>query len=139
MKIIIAGGRNITDPKYVWDAMIKSNAKAKVTEVVSGGARGVDSIAIAWAKRHNIPYKIFKAKWDDLDAPGAVVDVHPTFDGFYNKIAGIQRNHEMGDYAEALVAIWDGKSSGTRDMIEYMKKLGKKVYVYRVNIGTESN
>lgn len=134
MKIIIAGSRSITDLIHVEKAMNLSNARTKATEIVSGGAKGVDTLAIAWAKKYNVPVKVMKAKWDDLDAPGAVICVHPNpqIDGFYNKAAGIQRNHEMGDYSDALVAIWDGVSPGTKDMINYMKKLKKKVYVYTV-------
>lgn len=50
----------------------------------------------------------------------------------YGKSAGIIRNHEMGDYADYLLAFWDGTSKGTKDMIDYMKKIGKhgKVIIY---------
>ncbi len=132
MKIIVAGSRSITDYKVVAAAMLASNALSKISEVVSGGAKGVDTLAIEWAKKHRVKYKVMKAKWDDLDAPGAVVCVHPhpDIDGYYNKAAGIQRNAEMADYADAAVCIWDGVSPGTRNMIEEMKKRGKKVYVY---------
>lgn len=138
MKVIITGSRNITDYKYVEDAMFKSNAYKLVTEVVSGGARGVDSLAIDWAKKHKVKYTVKKADWNNLKAPGAevVIDENDKSDNlgyrYYNRRAGIQRNEEMGRYADALVAIWDSKSRGTKHMIDYMKSLGKKVYVYIV-------
>ncbi len=138
MKIIIAGSRSITDYKSVEDAMFKSNAYKVVTEVVSGGARGVDTLAVDWAKKHNVKYTVKKADWNNLKAPGAevVIDEKDTSPGpafrYYNARAGLQRNEEMGKYADALVAIWDGKSTGTLHMINYMKKLGKKVFVFRV-------
>ena len=133
MKIIIAGSRSITDMKEVEAAMKASNADKKATEIVSGGAKGVDTLAIAWAKRHRVPCKVMKADWNNLDVPGAVICVNPNpkIDGYYNAKAGISRNEDMGRYADALVACWDGVSPGTRHMIEFMKKLGKKVYVHR--------
>lgn len=83
-----------------------------VTEVVSGGARGVDVLAIDWAVTNWVPWKEFPADWQK-----------------YGKKAGILRNVEMGDYADALVAVWDGDSRGTKHMIDYMRSLGKPVYV----------
>ncbi|MOA29428.1 hypothetical protein D3C78_1504400 [compost metagenome] len=53
----------------------------------------------------------------------------PDWDGLGKK-AGHVRNREMGDYADALVALWDGTSKGTAGMVEYAKKKGLKVYVY---------
>lgn len=138
MKVIIAGSRNIVDYKHVEDAMFKSNAYKHVTEVVSGGARGVDTLAIDWAKKHKVKYTVKKAEWNNLKAAGAVIEIDHNDKSeslgyrYYNSRAGLQRNEEMGNYADALVAIWDGESTGTLHMINYMKKLGKKVYVYRV-------
>ena len=142
MKVIIAGSRNITQLKYVEEAMFKSNAYKMVTEVVSGGARGVDSLAIDWAKKHKVKYTVKKAEWNKLDVPGAVIEIHHNDDSqdlayrYYNSRAGLQRNEEMGRYADALVAIWDGKSPGTKHMIDFMKSLGKKVYVMIVKVPT---
>ena len=138
MKVIIAGSRSITDYKHVEDAMFKSNAYKLVTEVVSGGASGVDTLAIDWAKKHKVKYTVKKADWNNLKAPGAeiVIDESDKSDSlgyrYYNRRAGLQRNEEMGNYADALVAIWDQESPGTLHMINYMKKLGKKVFVYKV-------
>jgi len=115
--------------------MIESNAFEKVTEVVSGGARGVDKLGEKWAKEHGIPVKVFKAEWNKLNVPGAVIDVRPgDAEGYYNSRAGLQRNEDMGNYADALIALWDGHSTGTLHMINYMKKLGKKVYVKVIQI-----
>ena len=116
MKVIIAGGRNITDYKFVSDAMSHDGAQyivSKLTEVVSGGAKGVDYLGESWAEISNKPYKIFKANWKK-----------------HGRAAGPIRNEEMGDYADALIAVWDGKSSGTKHMINYMRKLNKPVFVY---------
>lgn len=118
--------------------MFKSNAYSKVTEVVSGGARGVDTLAIEWAKKNGVPYKVMKAEWNKLNVPGAEIVINEKDDSpgpafrYYNARAGLQRNEDMGRYADALVAIWDGISPGTRHMVDFMKKLGKKVYVKTV-------
>lgn len=138
MRIIIAGSRSITDYKVVEDAMFKSNAYKVVTEVVSGGARGVDTLAIEWAKKNNVRYSVKKADWNNLKAPGAEVVIQENDKStdlayrYYNRRAGLQRNEEMGRYSDALVAIWDGVSTGTLHMINFMKSLGKKVYVFKV-------
>lgn len=113
MITIIAGGRNITEYKYV-DVACKK-APWIITEVVSGMARGVDTLGEEWARKHNIPIKQFPANWDK-----------------YGRRAGPIRNEQMGDYANALIAVWDGKSRGTKHMINYATKKGLKVFVYKV-------
>ena len=116
MKVIIAGSRAFDNYELVCETL--SNLRCDgliIDEVVCGGARGADSLGERWAKALNIPIKYFYANWDE-----------------YGKAAGFIRNHEMGDYADYLVAFWDGKSRGTKDMINYMKGLGKhgKVVLY---------
>lgn len=85
------------------------------SEVVSGCQRGADKLGEAWAARHGLPVKPFPAAWH-VYGPGA----------------GNIRNEEMAKYADALIAIWDGISQGTRDMIDRAKQRGLIVYVYRV-------
>jgi hypothetical protein len=111
MKTIIAGSRNITDLALVYRAVDLSNYE--ISEVVSGLARGVDTLALEFASAEDIPVKGFPALWDK-----------------FGRSAGPLRNREMGDYADCLIAIWDGKSSGTRHMINYMKSLGKPTFVF---------
>lgn len=137
MKTIIAGSRDAgPDRAYIgigfcWGMMVK--AGMQVTEIVSGGARGPDSFGESIGADYGVPVKLMKADWDNLTAPGAVVKVHNG--KRYNAKAGTDRNSAMAAYADALIAIWDGKSSGTRDMIEKMKKLGKPVFVHRLDKG----
>ena len=50
----------------------------------------------------------------------------------YGRGAGFRRNTEMAEHADALVAVWDGASRGTKHMIDTMRRLGKKVYVKKV-------
>jgi hypothetical protein len=113
MKVIIAGSRTITDIGIVAMAVIESGFQ--IDEVVSGGARGVDRLGELWAERWRIPVKRFPADWNK-----------------FGKSAGPIRNKEMGDYADALIAVWDCKSSGTGHMIGYATGKGLKVYVKKV-------
>lgn len=111
MKIIVAGSREGFVLRNVYEAIEQSGFN--ITEVVSGTARGVDSMGEQWAKSNNITIKQFPANWNA-----------------YGKKAGFIRNKEMADYAEGLVACWDGFSKGTLNMIQEMKKLNKVVFVY---------
>lgn len=111
MKTIIAGSRSLTDIEYVVNAIRISNFN--VTEVVSGAARGIDLLGEEWANIHNIPVSSHPANWK-----------------LYGIKAGFKRNAEMGDYANALIAIHDGVSKGTLHMIKYMKSIKKPVFVY---------
>lgn len=119
MKTIIAGSREIPYPKnleLVTQAVEKSTWKALITEIVSGCARGIDRAAIIYARRNSIPLKKMPADWTK-----------------HSRRAGIDRNIEMAEYADALIAIWDGSSPGTKNMIEEAKSRGLKVYVLRTN------
>lgn len=111
MKVIVAGSRDGFVARNVFEAIEES--KFIITELVSGGARGVDRDGEYYAKLNNIPIKQFLPDWDQN-----------------KKAAGHIRNRQMGDYADALIAVWDGKSPGTKGMIDYMTKLNKPLYVY---------
>lgn len=111
MKVIIAGSREITDKDLVYE--ILDSCDLEISEVVCGTARGPDTIGEFWAKDRGIPVKYFKPDWKGL-----------------GKKAGSLRNIQMGDYADALVAIWDGKSNGTRHMIEYARNKGLTIRVF---------
>lgn len=115
MKIIIAGSRNLTDYETICAAM--SDFPEEVTEVVSGACRGADKLGEQWAKMRSIPVKQFPADWDKHGAA-----------------AGPIRNRRMAAYAEALVAVWDGESTGTDNMIHEAKKGDLLVYVYRTDL-----
>lgn len=110
MRTIIAGSRDITDQRTVDIAI--ANSHFAITELVSGGARGVDRCGERYAEMRGIPVKQFLADWN----------------GPLGKGAGHARNREMAAYADALIAIWDGKSPGTKSMIEYARQ--KKLHVH---------
>lgn len=119
MKVIFAGGRDVPDEKakhLVVDAYFDSPFRRKLTEVVEGGASGIDAMARRIATNTTIKVKTFHADWKT-----------------HGKAAGPIRDKQMAEYADALIAIWDGQSRGTKNMIETMQKLGKPVYVHRYN------
>jgi len=116
MKVIIAGSRNLEN--YLLVAQAMQRCGFDVTEVVCGCATGVDNLGDRWARTNNIPVKEMPANWNR--------------DG---KAAGPIRNREMAKYADAAVIVWDGKSAGTRNMIDEMIR-HKKPYFLQL---TESN
>lgn len=108
-KVVVAGSRDINDSELLWMAMLEAPFAA--TEIVSGGCRGVDELGEAWAELHMKPVKRFLANW------------------LLGKRAGPLRNRKMAEYGDALVALWDGKSAGTRSMIDLMLEAKKPVFV----------
>lgn len=118
LKTIIAGSRTITDWALLYVAINWARVAEgiEVTEVISGNARGVDQLGELYAEKYNLPLHKYPADWKT-----------------YGKSAGMIRNKEMLQTAEALIAIWDGNSRGTKNMIEIAKKAGLKVYVYRTD------
>jgi hypothetical protein len=110
MKVIIAGSRNISDYMLVVNA-VKSSVY-DITTVISGCAVGVDRLGELWARTNNIPIIEMPANWNR--------------DG---KKAGPIRNKEMALVADAAVIIWDGESTGTRNMIDCMIKLKKPYHI----------
>ncbi len=127
MKVIIAGSRNGVTYQKVCEAI--EQCGWDISEVVCGKAYGADTFGEQWALTNKIPIKYFPAKWDDLSHPNAVIRTNK-FGHKYDVTAGFRRNHEMGDYADALLAVWDGSSHGTKDMIDYATKKGLKVFVW---------
>lgn len=110
MKVIIAGSREGFEIADVFVAM--KECGFEVAEVVSGTARGVDKLGESWAAANNIPVKKFPADWDG-----------------HGKSAGYIRNAQMAEYADALVALWDGKSKGTKHMIDLANRRGIPVHI----------
>lgn len=115
-RCIIAGGRGYTDYREGvarLDALFQGR---RPDEVISGNAAGADTVGEIWALNRFVPVRHFPARWDDLEAPGAVV--RERNGRRYNAVAGHQRNQQMADVATRLVVFWDGKSRGTRDMVQ---------------------
>lgn len=114
MKVIIAGSRNITDYKIIEDA-VKSSGFENITEIVSGGAHGVDFLGEQWALNNGLTVRSFPAEW-----------------AMYGKSAGMIRNKKMAEYGDGLIAVWDGESRGTQNMIENARKKNLPIYIHIV-------
>lgn len=109
-KVLVCGSRSIQDRFVVTQAM--HSAPLSYDLIIHGGAPGVDSLADWIAKHSNIPVHVER----------------PDYQAYPPKVAPLKRNEVMVDMADAVIAIWDGKSRGTEYTIEYAKKQGKPVY-----------
>lgn len=126
MRLIIAGSRTIADRAEVAQAVkaaLRTWGGGRLpTTVLSGDAKGVDRLGAAWAREHRIPVEVFLPDWARYGRVGP-------------KNAGYRRNEEMAKCADALVAIWDGKSQGTAHMLLCMQRLGKPTWTHLVKQG----
>jgi len=133
MKVIVAGSRHITDYQLV--SQVISNTISKynisVTEIVSGCADGPDTLGEQWALENGIKVEPFEIDWNDITVPNALIKTNK-WGKQYNARAGFQRNERMAEYGDVLIAIWDGKSSGTKDMIDRATKHGLLVLAYTI-------
>lgn len=108
-KTIIAGSRNITDFDVVEQAFI--DCPWKISEIVSGKAKGVDHLGEMVAHKYRIRLSCFPADWAKN-----------------GRAAGPIRNSAMADYAEGLILIWDGQSRGSANMLSTAKKKGLTIF-----------
>jgi len=128
MKVIIAGGRNFANYTLLCEKCDKFLInQGDSVEIVSGGQRtkgengeddyGADYLGEIYAERaRKCKLTIFPADWDK-----------------YGKAAGSIRNKEMAEYADSLIAFWDGKSKGTKNMIDLAIAHGLSVRVITYN------
>lgn len=108
MKVAVIGSREL------WIDDLGKYLPEDTTEIVSGGARGVDTCAKNYAVRNNIKLTEFLPEYDK-----------------YGKIAPLLRNNEIIEYADMVLAFWDGKSRGTYYVISKCKELNKPFRVYQ--------
>jgi len=81
-------------------------------EIVSGGAKGADSLAEKVALISEIPVKVFQPDWDK-----------------HGKAAGHIRNQQIVDNSDIIVAFWDGESKGTKDTIDKARRAKKPTFI----------
>ena len=101
MKVAVIGSRGI----------LKSDIGTYISdkdEIVSGGASGIDTCAAEYAKKHGLKLTVFLPQYEK-----------------YGRAAPIVRNKRIVDYADKIIAFWDGKSKGTLSVIKYATKTGK--------------
>lgn len=106
MKVAVIGSRSIT--AYPLEEIIP----ADTTEIISGGARGADTLAREYALLHDIPF----------------TEIRPDY-ARYSKGAPLHRNLEIIAKADLVIALWDGKSTGTAQVIAECRKQHKAVIV----------
>ncbi|MES3001350.1 MAG: SLOG family protein [Pseudomonadota bacterium] len=118
MRTIIAGSRWYERYDLFID-MMRFDLPWPVTTVISGAARGADQLGERWAKQFSVPLERYPAQWRRAD-------------GSTDKGAGHRRNSLMAAKADALLALWDFNSPGTRHMIGEARKRGLAVHLIRI-------
>jgi len=120
-RIIVAGGRDFFQPKHTFllrdtlDLLLGGIDPDKL-QIVSGAAPGADTLGEEYAEFHELSIRTFPANWDK-----------------YGKSAGFKRNQEMADYANHAIVFWDGKSTGSKDMIDRARVM--KLYLEIIEYG----
>lgn len=117
MRVAIVGSRSIEYDKLQERAyeLLCRNIPANATEIVSGGAVGIDSLAEVYAKNNHLPTKIFKPDYAK-----------------YGRRAPIVRNDEIIAYAQYVLAFWDGQSHGTAYTVAACIKEGVPVKIITI-------
>ncbi len=110
MKAAVIGSRNL----YVDD--LEKYVPDDVTEMVSGGAKGIDTCAKKYALTHHIKLTEFLPEYNK-----------------YSRGAPLKRNLQIIEYVDMVIAFWDGKSKGTKYVIDNCKKKNIKIIVHRVS------
>lgn len=110
MRVAVIGSR--TAPPDAVDR-IKAHIPLYATEIVSGGAQGIDTAAKDAAKQLGIPFREFLPDY-----------------AAYGKRAPLVRNDQIVDYADMVLAFWDGTSRGTKHVIiECLKRSKRVIYI----------
>ena len=115
VKVIIAGSRGFQDYELLRDSCdhkLSEVSKTHSVVIISGGARGADTLAKDYAEDRNYALVVMEADWET-----------------HGKSAGYKRNQEMANNATHLIAFWDGQSRGTKHMIDIAKKADLPTYV----------
>ena len=107
MKVAIIGSRNLTISN------LENYLPSGITEIVSGGAHGIDTCARLHALKNGLKLKEFLPEYTR-----------------YGKIAPLKRNLQIIEYSDEVIAFWDGKSKGTKYVIDNCKKNGVKITVH---------
>ncbi|MBQ7225114.1 MAG: DUF2493 domain-containing protein [Clostridia bacterium] len=110
MKLLIAGSRSIAE--FDLDDYIPSNVEL----IITGGAKGVDTVAEKYADKHNISKLVLRPQYNR-----------------FGKGAPLKRNEEMIDIADSVLVIWDGKSRGTNYTVTKAKEKSKPITLININ------
>lgn len=115
MKLAIVGSRDFNDYEFLKKILDyhRTAQNDPCTQIISGGARGADTLAKRYAAEHDIPIKEFIPNWD----------VH-------GKSAGFLRNEQIVEACDELIVFWNGMSRGTKHSMTLAEEAGKPVYKY---------
>lgn len=106
-------------------------------EIISGMAKGADTLAVRFGNKYNLALKEFPADWNNLNVLPCRVITNSY--GSYNALAGHKRNRDMAVYASSddafgvLVLFWDGKSKGSKNMKSQAVAFGLEIYENIIN------
>lgn len=112
MKLAVVGGRDFFDYALLKEKLDKVHSRKKITAIISGGARGADSLGAAWAIENGIRCIEFFPDWNK-----------------FGKRAGFLRNEHIISEADVCIAFWDGKSRGTKSSIDFAEKKGIPLHI----------
>jgi hypothetical protein len=114
-KVVVAGGRDFTNYDLLKEKVDNILSQKKLTHkilILSGKSIGADCLGEIYALENNLEILSYPADW-----------------GKFGKKAGVKRNAEMINDADALIAFWNGNSQGTKYMIDIATKKGKMIRV----------
>ncbi len=117
-RVAVAGCRNYNNyqaAKEFIDFCIYRIKQEYTLIIVSGGCRGADQLGERYAKENGLRIERYTAKWE-----------------VYGKRAGPTRNQQMANISDYVICFWDGKSRGTKSMIDCATKMGKPVKIKRI-------
>lgn len=123
-KIAIIGSRSFNDFDFL-DKKVKELMPKQKCDfiIVSGGAKGTDTLAEKFADKYGYKLEVWRAKWHT-----------------HGKCAGYLRNHDIVRNANMVIAFWDGMNKGTRHTINIAKNDENRiVYVIRIDKEREIN
>jgi len=112
MRVIIAGSRNFNDYGIVKKKLNAILKNQKEVTIISGTANGADKLGERYANDNHLKLEQYPAMWD-----------------LFGKKAGYMRNEEMVKFADAAIVFWDGKSKGSKHMIDISKKYNLKLRI----------
>jgi predicted Rossmann fold nucleotide-binding protein DprA/Smf involved in DNA uptake len=117
-RVVIAGCRdydNYNEAKAYIDICLSNIRKRNEIIIISGGAKGADSLGERYAEENGFKVEKYPADWER-----------------YGRSAGPRRNRQMAEISDYVICFWDGESRGTRSMIESARKFGKPVKIKRI-------
>ena len=125
MKVAVIGSRSF-DNYSLLKKVINKYAK-QATTIVSGGAKGADTLAERYAQEFNLEKIIFLADWENIQVEPCIIRNNNK--GPYNAMAGHNRNTKIVESSDVVIAFWDFKSKGTKDSLKKAHKMGKKTII----------